>query len=53
MFKTLYIVTENLLFDKREVYWPSFMIGLSAKLYDRVISKLPSYWVAGNKLFDC
>ena len=40
--KTLYIVKENLVFDKREVYWPSFITGLSAKLYGRVISKLPS-----------
>ena len=30
-----------------------FIIGLSAKLYRRVIPKLPSYWVASNKLFDC
>ena len=30
-----------------------FLIGLSAKLYCRVISKLPSYWVASYKLFDC
>ena len=52
MFKTLYIVNENLVFDKREVYWPSFIIGLSANLYGRIIFKLPSYWVASNKLFD-
>ena len=43
MLKILYIVNENLVFHKREVYWPSFIIGLSAKLYGRVISKLPSY----------
>ena len=29
------------------------IIGLFAKLYRTVISKLPSYWVASNKLFDC
>ena len=53
MLKTLNIVHENLVFDKREVYWPRFIIGLSLKLYGRVISKLSSYWVASNKLFDC
>ena len=30
-----------------------FIIGLSAKLYRRVVSKLPNYWVASKKLFDC
>ena len=55
----LYIVNENLVFHEREIYWPSFNIGLSAKLYGRVISKAPSYWAAGsywtasNKLSDC
>ena len=53
MLTTLYIVNEYLVFDKRKVYWPSFVIGLSAKLYGSVISKLPSYWVASNKLLDC
>ena len=48
MLKMLYIVNENLVFDKREVYWLTFIIGLSAKLYGRVISKLPSYWVASS-----
>ena len=43
MLKILYIVSENLVFDKREVYRPTFITGLSAKLYGRVISKLPSY----------
>ena len=52
MLKILYIVNKNLVFDKREVYWLSFIIGLSAKLYGRVISKLPKYWPASNKLFD-
>ena len=52
MLKTLSIVNENLVFDKREVYCPSFIIGLSEKLYGRVIPKLPKYWPAGNKLFD-
>ena len=28
-----------------------FIIELSAKLYRRVISKLPSYWATSNKLF--
>ena len=41
MLKTLYNVNENLVFDKREVYCPSSIIGLSTKLYGRVISKLP------------
>ena len=44
----LYIVNKNLVFDKREVYRPTFIIGLSAKLYGRVISKLSSYWVASS-----
>ena len=48
MLKILYIVSENLVFDKREVYRPTFITGLSAKLYGRVISKLPSYWVASS-----
>ena len=48
MLKILYIVNENLVFDKREVYWPTFIIGLSEKLYGRIISKLPSYWVASS-----
>ena len=48
MLKMLYIVNENLVFDKREVYWLTFIIGLSAKLYGRVISKLPSYWVVSS-----
>ena len=53
MLKTLNIVHEHLVFDKREVYWPRFIIALSAKLYGRVISELSSYWIASNKLFDC
>ena len=48
MLKILYIVNKNLVFDKREVYRPTFIIGLSAKLYGRVISKLSSYWVASS-----
>ena len=48
MLKMLYIVNENLVFDKREVYWLTCIIGLSAKLYGRVISKLPSYWVVSS-----
>ena len=51
--KTLSIINESLVFDKREIYWPSFITGLSAKLYGKVISKLPSYWAASNRLFDC
>ena len=39
---------KNLVFDKKEVYWPTFIIGLSAKLCGRVIFKLPSYWVASS-----
>ena len=53
MLKILYTVNKNLVFDKIEAYLPSFIIGLSAKLYGTVISKLPSYWAASNKLFDC
>ena len=48
MLKILYIVNKNLVFEKREVYRPTFIIGLSAKLYGRVISKLSSYWVASS-----
>ena len=48
MLNILYIVDKNLVFDKREVYWPTFITGLSAKLYGRVISKLPSHWVASS-----
>ena len=48
MLKILYIVNKNLVFDKREVYRPTFIIGLSAKLYGRVISKLSSYGVASS-----
>ena len=53
LLKTLHIVNENLVFDNRKVYQPSFIIGSSAKLYGSVISKLPSDWVASSKLFDC
>ena len=52
MLKALYIVNENLVFNKTKVYWPSFIIGLPAKLYGTVITKLPSYWAARSKLFD-
>ena len=48
MLKILYIVNENLVFVKREVYWPTFIIRLSAKLYGRVIPKLSSHWVASS-----
>ena len=48
MLKILYTVNENLVFVKREVYWPTFIIGLSAKLYGRVIPKLSSHWVASS-----
>ena len=53
MLKALHMLNENLVFDRREVCWPSFIAGLSAKLYGRVIFKLPSYWAASNRLFDC
>ena len=45
-------LNENLVFDKRYAYWPSFIVGLSTKLYGRVISKLLKYWPVSNKLLD-
>ena len=46
--KHFILLTKNLVFDKREVCYASFVIGLSVKLYGSVISKLMSYWVAST-----